>query len=131
MTIYQIESFVKLATTLNFTKASTLLHMTQPNMSKLISSMEQELGVQLVLRNRRAVSLTPAGKEFLSSAEKIIDIYKSAETHVKEIDVGNSGTIKIGFLSTALIHHLPILVRKFNESYPDITLKLFDYTFSP
>ncbi len=131
MTLYQIESFVKLATTLNFTKASTLLHMTQPNLSKLINSMEQELGVQLVLRNRRAVSLTPAGKAFQKSAEKIIDIYKNTEMQVKDIDVGNSGTIKIGFLSTALIHHLPILVRKFNETYPDISLKLYDYTFSP
>lgn len=131
MTIYQIEAFVKLATTLNFTKASTLLHMTQPNLSKLINSMEQELGVQLVSRNRRVVNLTPAGKAFQKSSKKIIDIYKTAETHVKDIDVGISGTIKIGFLSTALIHHLPILVRKFNESYADISLKLYDYTFSP
>ena len=131
MTIYQIEAYVKLATTLNFTKASTLLHMSQPNLSKLINNMEQELDVQLLLRNRRAVSLTPAGKAFQESAEKIIDTFKAAEARVKDIDIGNSGTIKIGFLSTALIHHLPILVRKFNESYPNISLKLYDYTFSP
>ena len=43
MTIYQIEAFITLARTLNYTKASKLLHTTQPNLSKMIVNMEQEL----------------------------------------------------------------------------------------
>ncbi len=45
MTFFQIEAFITLSTTLNYTKASNLIHTTQPNLSKLIVGMEQELGL--------------------------------------------------------------------------------------
>lgn len=131
MTVFQIEAFITLATTLNYTKASHLIHTTQPNLSKLIVSMEQELGVQLVQRSRRDVSLTPAGSAFLKSAAKIVDIYDCAVKNVREVAAGIIGTIKVGFLSTALIYLLPKIVRSFQQRNPDIVLELYDYTFSP
>jgi len=126
-----MEAFITLATTLNYTKASKLLHTTQPNLSKLIISMEQELEAKLIDRNRRGVSLTPAGEAFLRDATKIIELYNAAVMNVREIEAGVRGTIKIGFLSTALIHLLPKIVSTFTARYPDIKLELYDYAFSP
>ena len=74
MTTYQIEAFITLAQTLNYTKASSLLHTTQPNLSKMIVNMEQELGVKLFVRNKRDVSLSPAGVAFLPQAERMMEI---------------------------------------------------------
>jgi len=131
MTTFKMEAFITLATTLNYTKASDLLHMTQPNLSKLIVSMEQELQARLIDRNRRGVSLTPAGKAFLKSITRIKHLYDDAVKTVQEIEAGVRGTIKIGFLSTALIHLLPRVVSTFTARHPDIQLELYDYAFTP
>ncbi len=131
MTVFQIEAFITLATTLNYTKASNLIHTTQPNLSKLIVNMEKELDVQLVQRSRRDVSLTPAGSAFLKDAREIVSLYERAVKNTQEVAAGISGTIKVGFLSTALIHLLPKIVSTFQERNPNIVLDLYDYTFSP
>ncbi|NLO47436.1 MAG: LysR family transcriptional regulator [Clostridiales bacterium] len=131
MTVFQIEAFITLAATLNFTKASNLIHMTQPNLSKLIVAMEKELGVQLVQRTRRDVRLTPAGSAFLKDARVIAGLYERAVKNVQEVAAGIRGTIKVGFMSTALIYLLPKIVSTFQERNPSIVLELYDYTFSP
>lgn len=131
MTTYQLEAFIRLSETLNYTKAAKLLHTTQPNLSKMIAAMEQELGVQLLARNRRDVRLTPAGESFYEDARRLIAQYGGMVQRSREIDAGIQGVIDVGFLGTALGGHLPRIVNTFREKYPRITLNLRDYSFSP
>ncbi|HHU22597.1 MAG TPA: LysR family transcriptional regulator [Clostridiales bacterium] len=131
MTIYQIEAFITLARTLNYTKASKLLHTTQPNLSKMIVNMEQELGVRLFTRNKRDVSLSPAGMAFLPQAERLLEVYDKAIADAREAEMGIRGNIKVGFLGSAMHARMPAIVRAFKEKYPKIYLELIDYTFSP
>jgi len=131
MTTYQIEAFITLAQTLNYTKASSLLHTTQPNLSKMIVNMEQELGVKLFVRNKRDVSLSPAGVAFLPQAERMMEIYQKAIDDARDAEMGIQGTIKVGFLGSAMQTRLPSIVRAFREKHPKIYLELIDYTFSP
>ena len=61
MNTTQVKCFLALAETLNFTKAAARLYMSQPGLSRQISSLEQELNTQLFIRGQKGVSMTPAG----------------------------------------------------------------------
>ena len=130
MTLFQIEAFLLLSNTLNYTKASTILHTTQPNLSKIISSLEQELGIQLFVRNKREVKLTPAGEAFGIEMQTMMKHYNCAISKAREVDAGIRGSIEVGFLGTALSSLMPQIVRRFHKNHPDIILKLYDYPYS-
>ena len=61
MTVHQMKCFLTLAEMLNFSRASEVLNMTQPALSKMIISIEDEVGTTLVQRTKRSVVLTGAG----------------------------------------------------------------------
>lgn len=131
MNFLQIEFFQALAKTLNFTKTAKILHTTQPNLSKIIANIEDELGVTLFIRSKRDVKLTPAGEVFREEAEKLILSYNNAVTRTRAAEEGIFGTVKLGFIGTAMIYRMPIIVKKFNQMYPNVYLDLTDYAYSP
>jgi DNA-binding transcriptional LysR family regulator len=130
MTINQLEYFLTLARTLNYTKASKLLHLTQPHLSKTIVALEQEIGVQLLIRSKRDVRLTQAGEVFCSEMDSLLKSFSSAIAKTKEAYEGFYGMVDVGFLGTAMVRLLPAIVNRFQQSYPNIALNLFDYTYS-
>ena len=129
MTIYQLEALLTLASTLNYTKAAAILHTTQPNLTRMIFNLESEIGVLLLSRNKRDVKLTPAGSAFCAEAEKLIAQYHYAVSKAKEVELGVSGSIEVGFLGTALIWQLPKIINRFREKHPDILINLMDFTY--
>ena len=120
MTIYQIEAFLTLASTLNYTKASSVLHTTQPNLTKMIINLERELGITLLFRNKRDVKLTPAGRCFCEEMKRMMEHYHHSVNKAKEIDLGISGSLDVGFLGTALLWQLPAIVNQFRKKHPRI-----------
>lgn len=130
MTIQQIESFLTLASTLNFTKASAMLYTTQPNLSRMLASIEQEIGAQLLVRSKRDVKLTAAGEVFQREMERAVQQYYHAIEVTKQAESGVYGSVKVGFLGTALTARLPAIVNRFREQHPGIHLQLVDYTYS-
>lgn len=125
-----IKYFLTLADTLNYTKASEILYTTQPNLSKSIVNLEEEVGVKLFIRTKRDVRLTPAGEIFRREAEKLMGYYMNAIYKAREVEEGLNGYITIGYLGTATTRLVPLLVSKFRELYPNIFLDLKDYTYS-
>jgi DNA-binding transcriptional LysR family regulator len=130
MNISHMESFAVLAKTLNFTKASKQLYVTQPKLSKTIMHVEQEIGAKLFIRNKRDVSLTAAGEIFYKEIEGILRAYRSTVNQVKIANKGISGKLDVGFLGTAMVKILPSIVNQFRAEYPEIELNLYDYTYS-
>jgi len=131
MNFLQIEFFQTLAKTLNFTKSANILHTTQPNLSKIIANIEDELGVMLFIRSKRNVKLTPAGEVFREESEKLIRAYNNALARTRAAEEGLYGTVKIGFIGTAMISRMPKIVKEFNQKYPNVFVNLIDYTYSP
>lgn len=125
-----IKYFLTLADTLNYTKASQILYTTQPNLSKSIVNLEEEVGVKLFIRTKRDVRLTPAGEIFRREAEKLMSHYMNAIYKAREVEEGLNGYITLGFLGTATTRLLPEIVQNFKEAYPNIYLDLKDYTYS-
>lgn len=78
MNIEHIQEFLELASCLNFTEAAKRLNLTQPALSKHISSLETELGVKLFDRSHRQVHLTDVGCVFLQGAHRIVESYSGA-----------------------------------------------------
>jgi DNA-binding transcriptional LysR family regulator len=68
MELKHLTSFIAVAEQLSFVRAANRLYLSQPALTGQIQKLEEELGVQLLLRNRRSVKLTDAGKVFLAEA---------------------------------------------------------------
>jgi len=96
VTIDNLRCFIILAQELNFTRAAEKAHITQTAMSRKITSIENELSVQLLTRNHHQVGLTSAGQEFYNSASQLVEDYDMAVTQVQNTDRGLRTSIQIG-----------------------------------
>ena len=128
MTISQIQSFLTLAKILNFTRAANILHITQPTLSKIVTNMEDEIGIPLIYRTKRSVSLTEAGKTILPYFEQIVSTYQDAIETTITASTGMQGVLHIGFSSTLLRDFIPELLDQMKIKYPDIHTSIFDGT---
>ncbi|MNH99174.1 HTH-type transcriptional regulator CynR [compost metagenome] len=123
MDIRQLRYFIAIAEEKQITAAAERLHMTQPPLGQQLKSMEQELGVPLVIRIGKVLELTDAGQALYKHALHLTKLLEETETEVKEIGMGTRGKLMIGVntLSSAL---LPQLLRIFKARYPRVTYKI-------
>lgn len=98
--------------------------MTQPPLSRQIQQLEAELGVQLIDRTTRTVTLTPAGVAFLPDARRILQLAESAALTVKRVPAGDLGTVVVGFTAASAHAVLPRLLERTREKLPDVKLEL-------
>ena len=119
MTFTQIQYFLEICRTMNFTKAAQNLYVAQPSLSRQIQLLETELGVRLLLRSNRTVILTDAGLVFQKEFSEISDRIESAILKVKD-----AGTVKkeihigvFGGLSAKGIFDLVEKMKHFFEDY--------------
>ena len=71
MELRHLRYYIAVAEALNFTKAAARLRVAQPALSRQMQSLEDEIGVELLKRSPRGVTLTPEGKLFLDEARKL------------------------------------------------------------
>ena len=119
----QLKNFVMLAQTLNFSAVAKQEFISQPALTKQISRLEEELGVQLFHRSKHGVSLTFAGEEFYKHARDILDEIERAQNHLEDIRKGRSGSLAISSI-TGLDDVLSRSVAQFVELYPDISVSI-------
>ncbi len=117
----------------SFTKAAEVLGYTQPAMSQMISSLEKELSIKLLYRSRYGIHLTLEGERLFPSIQRAVAGYQSMLEIAKEIKGLDSGTIRIGTISSISCHWLPGLIKQFQEIYPNVQFVLHqgDYTTIP
>ena len=117
----------------SFTKAAELLGYTQPAMSQMIASLENELGIKLLYRSRYGVRLTPEGERLFPSIQSAVTQYQSMHNIADEIRGLESGVVRIGTISSISCHWLPGVIRQFWEKYPNVHLTVHqgDYTTIP
>ena len=124
MDIKQLGAFSVLASSLHFAKAAKLCHMTAPALTRSVQRLESELGVKLLLRNNRLVSLTPAGQRFLLFAESTLESLSILERDLHEDDELVRGELTVFGSVTASYSVLSSLLPVFRQSHPGVDLKL-------
>ena len=120
----QLRCFVAVAEELHFSRAAERLNMTQPPLSRQIRLLEHHVGVQLLERSSRTVSLTAAGKAFFPEAARILRIAEEATFAARRAAKGEQGNLAIGFTSASGYSLLPEVVRRLRECAPGVSLTL-------
>ncbi|MDD3347351.1 MAG: LysR family transcriptional regulator [Oscillibacter sp.] len=108
----------------SLTKAADLLGSNQPNVSRCMSKLEQELGCRLLLRSHRGVSLTPEGELLFSHVQVACEHLQTAEEELSGSRGLETGSVSIGASETALHVMLLQKMREFRMRYPSIRLQI-------
>jgi DNA-binding transcriptional LysR family regulator len=125
------EYFLVLADTLSYTKAADVLYKSESVLSRQISKLENELNIKLFERNKRAVSLTPAGKAFKKGLEALGRYYGSLLDETRAIQSGYSGVLKIASPNGVMLHNNMVrILMEFEKDYPHIRIDLRTYGLS-
>jgi LysR family transcriptional activator of glutamate synthase operon len=124
MELNQLRYLVLLSEELHFTRAAERGNVAQPALSRQIRKLEDELGLPLVDRTTRRVSLTPAGLDMAKRARRILAELDEAQALAKDAKELVSGRVTIGMTTTPGPVDVPRLLGAFHRRYPRIELAL-------
>ncbi len=96
MNTAQLECFVEVASSLSFSRAAEHLHLSQPAVSHQIKALENELGVELLVRSTRSVRLSDEGLTFLAYAQEIVELAGQARRQFAQGRTRNAHSLRIG-----------------------------------
>ena len=126
MELRQLRYFLGVCEAGSLLKASARLHVAQPALGQQMSTLEDELGVRLLLRSSKGVTPTSAGNAFLEHAKLVLADVERASQAVREAGSVPSGSVAIGLPTTvSLGATLPIL-RACRERLPQVRLKIVE-----
>ena len=106
--------------------AARYLHVSQSGVSGQIRDLEKEIGVKLLHRSQRDVSLTPQGAVFFREAREILAQADRAVEMAVRASHGQYGKLSVGLCGPATAPFLPALIREFREQHPGVSLALKD-----
>jgi DNA-binding transcriptional LysR family regulator len=128
MEIRVLRYFLAVVREESITKASEVLHITQPTLSRQLSQMEEEIGVKLFERGTRKIKLTNEGILLCRRAEEILQLVDKTEKELVEQEKQVEGKISIGCGESASVQLLPKVIASFREKYPRVTFDIFTAT---
>ena len=126
MELRHLVYFKALAEELSYTKAAEKLHISQPPLSRQITELENELGVELFHRSTRGVSITPAGRYLEQEAAKILARVDVVKERVTKVELGKTRLIRIGFVASAMYSFLPEIIGSYRATFPKLTFDLIE-----
>ena len=111
----------------NILRASEVLHITQPSLSRQLAQMEEELGARLFERGNRKITLTEAGMLLRRRAEELVALADKTEQEFLELNGGDdvSGVISIGSGEISAVSELAKMIKSFSEKHPNITFNFY------
>lgn len=119
MNLQQLEYFVKIAETKNFTLASQQMAVSQPALSKSISKLEEELETTLFERNNKCVNLTSQGTIFLKHAIIALTQIEQGKTEILNISKKERNRLSIASTYCIGTYFIPSVIGTFLSLYPD------------
>ncbi len=129
MELWQLRTFAEIAETLNFTKASEKLFLTQSAVSHQMKSLEEEFGVPLFIRAKSGVRLTDAGKVALRYALRILSEAEEMREKVTGREKALAGRVRVAAATQALVYLFAPLFEEFMDKFETVEL-LFRTTVS-
>ncbi|WP_240377007.1 LysR family transcriptional regulator [Bacillus piscicola] len=115
----QLRFFLEVNKEQSFSKASHALHVSQPTLSKVISQLEEELGMKLFDRSTRHLRITEEGKTMLKHAQQVIRAADDMERVADEIRTHKKGSFRFGLPPVIGSTLFPDVIAAFQARYPD------------
>ena len=114
--------FVAVADELNFSRAAERLYMAQPPLSAAIRQLEQELGVELLRRTTRDVTLTEAGEVFLDGAHRTLALLERSAGDARRVAEGRPRQLRVGVGCPNQMETYPMVSEAFRRTEPEIVV---------
>lgn len=108
----------------SFSQTSDKLKYTQSAISQSIASLENELGVTLLTRNKKGISLTQSGEMLIPYIQAIYNAENALFDKVNDMNQIRTGNIRIGTFTSVSCHFLPQVMNSFGKKYPLISFEL-------
>jgi DNA-binding transcriptional LysR family regulator len=131
MELRQLRCFITVAEELHFGRAAERLGLAPPALSRQVRALEQEIGVSLLTRTTREVSLTRAGLVLLEEARLIIVKLERAVRLSRDASTSSGRTLRIGAIDAASASFLPDILVAFRSAHPNIDLKFVEAMTAP
>lgn len=124
MNLSKLQTFITLSACLSFTEAAEQLYCSQPAVSMQIQSLEREIGVPLFDRIGKKLYLTRQGEQFKPFAEQMLNLFHSAQEHIRQFDNLAFGSLSFGASNFVGVSLLPAVLGTFNQAFPGITINM-------
>ena len=117
----------------SFSKASEVVGYTQSGLTHLVDSLEREIGLRLVRRDRSGVSLTREGEALMPSIREFLRENAKLENQIAAITEKKSETIRVAAYASIAMHWMPEILYRFRRVCPDIDvdLRMVDHELEP
>ena len=125
MDIRVLNYFLMVAREENVTRASRLLHITQPTLSRQLSRLEEELGVKLFRRSDHSIYLTDQGMLFRRRAQELVDLADKAKSELIQKEETLTGLVSVGCGETHSVKELAKILNGFQELHPQVKFELY------
>jgi DNA-binding transcriptional LysR family regulator len=124
MNISQLQTLVAVVEQGNFSDAALHLHISQSAVSRAIASLEEELGVTLLVRGRFGAHPTPVGERLLRHVRKMLQLREQMDYEANLEKGLRGGSVRVAAFRSAATHLLPPVIARFRQQFPQITLTL-------
>ncbi|MEG1554505.1 MAG: LysR substrate-binding domain-containing protein [Rikenellaceae bacterium] len=124
MTIVQLEYLLSVADNGSFSAAADYCHVTQPSLSVQIKNLEEELGVVLLNRNEKPLTLTAMGSVVAEQAREAISDFHSIGQKVNDAKKEVAGTLRLAVIPTIAPYILHLFLPKFIKRYPKVEVEI-------
>lgn len=129
MNFRQLKYFIAVAEELHFARAAARVHISQSPLSQQMKLLERHLGVTLFERDRRKVTLTPAGAEYLKHAKGMLNSAEVAARSARQAALGEIGPVRLGYSISALYSSVVLnAVMEFRCLYPKVDIHFTEPT---
>ena len=122
--VARLRVFREVAARGSFTAAANALHYSQPAVSHHVARLEEELGVQLLVRESRGLTVTPAGEQVLRHADAVLARLDQAERELAELAANAAASVRLAAFPSAVTTLVPEAVATLARRYPEITLEV-------
>jgi DNA-binding transcriptional LysR family regulator len=121
-----LQAFRAVAELSNFRKAAEALHVSQPAFSRRIEKLEEALGVQLLERTTRRVSLTSVGRDFDRKVQQLLDDLDHTLLGIRGVATTRMGEVTIACVPSTVYYFVSQVISRYHERYPKVRVKIFD-----
>jgi DNA-binding transcriptional LysR family regulator len=126
LNLSQLQTFVMVVAEGSMTAAADKLFLTQPAVSQQMKNLEDDLGVELIVRGAKQIKTTAQGEVLYEHAKKILSLAVQAEVSIKSIGAQLRGQLRIGTLNSIGLHLMSPIVSRLLKFNPDFKIKV-DY----